>query len=737
MTQFSLKSRMALGVALLFLCFGSVTGFFALAYFQQKFKESISTHQESLLSSLARDLDNKLLFAQRSLQAFAPKLQQEVLGNEEALQRALDDKTTLHLLFDALFVFSPEGKLLIESPPKLAIRGNDYSFRDYFKKTVATGKPQISTPYVSTYSPGHPAVMLTFPLFDASGRMTAILAGHIDLLKENFLTDLGRVSIGKSGYVVLADGNRTRLIHPDTSLIMKQVQVGLNPLFDRAIAGFEGSGETVNTRGVPVLASYKHLHAVDWILGTIYPLDEAYASLYRARAYFVSAMVLGLILMLLLSWYAMHRLIAPLSRLTGHIKALTAGSEGQGPVPVESRDEIGTLATTFNTMMGALREKQESLRTAVTRAEDEREKADAIIAALGEGLSIQDRTFRILYQNEEHQRMTGGNHVGKLCYEAYRKYDHACDDCPVARCFADGKVHSQERRNLPGRPAEFVEISASPLRDASGEIVAGIELVRDVTARKKTEEQIQRLNVELEQRVGERTEELQQSVREMETFCYTVSHDLRTPLRGIHGFSSILQEDYAQRLDESGRECLQRIAGAANRMGELIDDLLELSRVNRDELRRVPVDLTTLVREIADDLTRSHPERKVEFVIEPGLRATGDPSLLGAVLSNIIHNAWKFTSRNPAARIEVGSRAEGGEQIFFVGDNGVGFDMKYADKLFLPFHRLHAAEGYEGTGIGLATVQRIIERHGGRVWAESEPGKGATFFFTVHDDKGI
>ncbi|MBT1076962.1 sensor histidine kinase [Geobacter grbiciae] len=732
MTQLSLKTRMAVGVALLFLCFGSVTGFFALTYFQQKFKESISTHQEALLSSLANDLDSKLLFAQKSLQAFAPKLTQEVLRNEDKLQQALDDKTTLHLLFDALIVFSPEGKLLTESPQKLEIRGRDYSFRDYFKKTVATGKPQISTPFVSTYAPGHPAVMLTFPLFDAKGRMTAILAGHVDLLGENFLTDLRRLSIGKSGYAVLIDENRTRLIHPDISRIMKQVPPGFNPLFDRAMAGFEGSGESVNTSGVQILASYKRLHAVNWLLGIVYPLDEAYGSLYRARAYFVSALVLGIVLMLLVSWYAMQRLISPLSRLTGHIKAMAAEPEAGGrTVPVETGDEIGTLATAFNTMMISLREKQESLRRAVTRAEDEREKADAIIAALGDGLSIQDRNFRILYQNEKHQKITGGNHVGKFCYEAYRHNNHVCDDCPVAQCFADGKVHTRENRNVSGGNAVFVEVSASPLRDATGGIVAGIELVRDITERKRTEEQVRILNAQLEQRVRERTEELQQSLKEMETFCYTVSHDLRTPLRGIHGFSSILQQDYADCLDQEGKEYLQRIGGAANRMGELIDDLLELSRVNRDELRRVPVDLTTLAGEIADDLTRSQPERNVEFVIAPGLRATGDPSLLGAVLANIIHNAWKFSSRNPAARIEVGSRTDGEEQVFYVRDNGVGFDMQYADKLFLPFHRLHAAEGFEGTGIGLATVQRIIERHGGRVWAESEPGRGATFFFTV------
>lgn len=731
MTQLSLKTRMALGVTLLFLFLGTVMGYGVFVYFQQKLKESIFTHQTSLVTSLANDLEGNLLFAQSSLGAFAPKLTPEVLRDADTLQRLLDDKTTLHLLFDSLALFSPDGRLIVESPHKPRRRGLDFSYRDYFRKTVATGKPQISDVYTSTARPGHPAVMLTYPLFDANGSLAAILAANIDLLGDNFLVKFGDLRVGKSGYVIVFDGNRTRIMHPDRKRIMERIPVGANRLFDRAAAGFEGSGETVTMNGVPVLSSFKHLRTVNWLLGISYPLEEAYAPLNRVRAYFAGGLAAGIILILVLSWYAMQRLMAPLSRLTGHIEALTADPDSHAPLTVESSDEMGVLAASFNAMMDKLGDKQESLRAAVRRAEDERAKSEAIIAALDEGLTIQDRNFRVLAQNEAHRRMTGGDHVGKYCYEAYRGRDRVCDDCTAALCFVDGKSHTREYENLPGHPGKSLEISVSPLRDAGGEIVAAIELVRDITERKRAEERIRNLNAELEQRVRERTEELEHSVREMETFCYTVSHDLRTPLRGINGFSAILQQEYADRLDEAGKEYLRRISGAANRMGELIDDLLELSRVTRDELHMVPVDLATLAGEIADDLTRSQPERKVEFAIEPGLRTTGDPSLLEAALSNLIHNAWKFSSLQPDARIEVGSRTDGAERIFFVRDNGIGFDMQYADKLFLPFHRLHAAEGFEGTGIGLATVQRIIERHGGRIWADSEPGKGATFFFTL------
>lgn len=731
MKQLSLKTRMALGVTLFFFCFTAVAGAFALAYFERKFKESIFTQQGSLVSSFAGDLDKKLLFAQKSLAAFAPHLTPALLREPDAAQRLLDDKTTLLLIFDNLALFSPRGRLIAGSPFLPGMRGLDYSYREYFKKTVATGKPQISAPYRSSFRPGRPTVMVTHPLFDAHGKLTAILAGNIDLLGDNFLTDVGRLRIGKSGYAFLCAKNRTVILYPDKSLILTSVPVGQNRLLDKAFAGFEGSGETVTTRGVPVLSSFKHLSAVNWIMATSYPLREAYAPLSRARTYFVSALALGLCLMMILSWRTMQRLMSPLTRLTRHIEALTPDGGGREPLPVYGSDEIGTLAAAFNAMMATIHEKRESLQDALRQAEEERAKTDAIIAALGDGLSIQDRNFRILYQNREHRRLMGGDYVGSFCYDVYRQFDHVCEECPVARCFVDGEVHRMEFRNPPGRAVEYLEVAASPLRDADGEIFAVIELVRDITGRKRAEEQVQRLNAELEQRVRERTEELQQAVREMETFCYTVSHDLRTPLRGIHGFSSLLQQEYGYCLDEGGREYLRRIAGAAGRMGELIDDLLELSRVTRDELRRRPVDLAAIAGEIAGELRLSQPERPVEFVIGAELAATGDPSLLRAAMANLLYNAWKFSARNPAPRIEVGSRTDGDERVFFVRDNGIGFDMRYADKLFLPFHRLHAAEGFEGTGIGLAAVQRIVERHGGRVWAEGRPGEGATFFFTL------
>ncbi len=246
------------------------------------------------------------------------------------------------------------------------------------------------------------------------------------------------------------------------------------------------------------------------------------------------------------------------------------------------------------------------------------------------------------------------------------------------------------------------------------------ELGREITERKRVEEEVQKANIELAA-----------VNKELEAFAYSVSHDLRAPLRSIDGFSQALMEDYPDKLDEQGKGYLQRVRSATQRMGVLIDDLLSLSRVTRSEMRRETVDLSALAQSIAEELQETQPKRQVNFVITPGLTTSGDPQLVHQIMENLLGNAWKFTGRHPKARIEFGITQVDGKDTFFICDDGVGFDMAYADKLFGVFQRLHSQEEFPGTGVGLATVQRIVHRHGGQVWAEGKVEEGATFYFTL------
>jgi light-regulated signal transduction histidine kinase (bacteriophytochrome) len=240
---------------------------------------------------------------------------------------------------------------------------------------------------------------------------------------------------------------------------------------------------------------------------------------------------------------------------------------------------------------------------------------------------------------------------------------------------------------------------------------------------------------DLEHRVADRTAQLQAANKELEAFSYSVSHDLRAPLRHLNGFSQALLEDYSDRLDDQGKNFLQQVRNASQEMAQLIDDVLQLARVTRSEMRKEFVNLSELAAGVVADLQKMERRPNVIVNIEAGLSAPGDKRLSRIVLANLLGNAWKFTSRRKDAEIAFGKAQHNGETIYFVRDNGAGFDMTYVNKLFGAFQRLHTAGEFEGTGIGLATVQRIIHRHGGRVWAEGEMNKGATFYFALPNSK--
>ncbi|MBI2865148.1 MAG: PAS domain S-box protein [Chloroflexi bacterium] len=377
----------------------------------------------------------------------------------------------------------------------------------------------------------------------------------------------------------------------------------------------------------------------------------------------------------------------------------------------------------------------------------ERERLRVTLHSIGDGVIATDTGGRVVMVNRVAEQLTGwsqdearGLPLADI-FPIINEQTRETVENPVARTLATGQIVGLANHTaLVARDGTERSIadSAAPIRDEAGVVLGVVLVFRDVSAAKWAELERERMRSEVKELVAEayqRAVDLDAVNKELETFAYSVSHDLRAPLRHIEGFARVLLEDYPDRLDEQGKRYLGFVGDAAQRMSQLIDALLALSRVTSFEMHRQQVDLSAVARSVADALRESQPERQVELSCAEGLVVTGDGRLLRIVLENLLGNAWKFTAHRPVARVDVGvlpaDGEEDGKPVYFVRDNGAGFDMAYADKLFGAFRRLHSESEFPGSGIGLATVQRIVRRHGGRVWAEAEIDKGATFYFML------
>jgi signal transduction histidine kinase len=384
------------------------------------------------------------------------------------------------------------------------------------------------------------------------------------------------------------------------------------------------------------------------------------------------------------------------------------------------------------------------------------EKCQRILHSSFEAISdiilVLDRELSVVMSN----RRQVENKTVK-CYTLLRNRKEPCTDCPALKVFASGEKLTLEMPSLEGKMCHKVHLH--PIYNDRGEVEMVVEHAKDISMQKRSEESLKRLNETLESRVKERMEKHEKTIaslereidrrrrgeesikklvhrletvnRELESFSYSVSHDLQAPLRHVKGYIDILKENFALQKEDDYLWYFARIEESIGKLQGIIESLLTLSRINRRQLCYNRVDLSKLFSNMAEELQKEEPERVVEFEVQPAASAWGDPELLSLVLQNLLNNAWKYSSRNTATRIGFGVIRRDGRKIFFVSDNGVGFDMDSAKNLFQPFSRLHSAADFPGTGIGLATVQRIIRRHGGKIWAVGRVGKGATFYFTI------
>ena len=428
------------------------------------------------------------------------------------------------------------------------------------------------------------------------------------------------------------------------------------------------------------------------------------------------------------------------------------GYRSSAALPLRSGQDVFGALMVYSDAPNAFDEEESLLLTRLAddivfgitalRNKQSRDRLAAIVDSAGDAIIGRDRAGTVMTWNEAAERMFGysaaeivGRSIGmlvpaELAGDSDRLFAKMAQEATPEH-FETIRVTKDGRHIV-------VSITYSPIQDTAGSIVAAAMIIRDITERKQTEAELARHRQHLEELVAARTADLAQANQnleaanhELESFAYSVSHDLRAPLRAIDGFSQVLVEDYEEKLGTEGKRILQIVRNGATKMGRLIDDILAFSRVSRQTIAASKTDMGSLVQDALRELAPAMADRSIEMKIGPLPYVHGDRAMLERVWTNLLQNAIKFTGPKPNPVVEVGARPEGGETVFFVKDNGVGFDMRYADKLFGVFHRLHTMEEFPGTGIGLAIVNRIVTKHGGRVWAESTVGEGATFYFAL------
>lgn len=725
--HFGLKTKITITASLLVIFLMSMVAFVMFSTFEKQLKDTIAQSQFVLVTGLAAEIDKTLSAANHQLINAATRIPPAAFKDPDHAQTFLQNMIGLQHIFDnQISIITPQGKIFAEAPFFSGRREFDISFRPYYKKTIATMLPVISDPYVSALDKKNPVIMMTAPVFDEQGVLVGILAGAMDLMRKNILGNISQISIGRAGYLYLTtQESRTIIMHPDPNRILQPLQPGTNLLYDKAVGGFEGTGETVNSYGVPMLTSFKHLKTNSWILAANHPISEAHHIILGLGKKFLLAATLGGICILVMLFFLIKHFTSPLVEFTRHIMALPGKVGADKLLSIRTNDEIGTLSQAFNQMVGELDRQKEALQKS-------EERYRTIYDSANDAIFIQDiETIAILDVNKKMCDMYGFSReeacqidVGMLSSgePPYTK-QHALEWTKKA-ALGEPQLFEWMAKDKSGR-LFWVEVKLRLV--AIGGVNCLLATVSDITDRKQALKEKAHLEAKFLQA---------QKMEAIGTLAGGIAHDFNNILTALIGYSNLLQIKMAA--DDPLRAYVDQILKSSEMAANLTQNLLAFTRKQVTELKHHNVNSVIQgIEKLLQRLISEEIELKIVLTDED-VTIMADFTQIDQVLLNLATNAsdampngGKLTIKTELVKFDDsfikahGFGKPGEYALISVSDTGIGIDEKTREKIFEPFFT--TKEIGKGTGLGLSTVYGIVKQCDGFITVYSEPGEGTCF----------
>ncbi len=717
-----LKNKFTLIVSIFVITLLALTALVAFSQYKKSIKETIAQQQFRMVSALADEIDSKLLTAQQDLIVIAKTTPRDIMKNPEKAQAFLDSKPILHSIFDShIFLFTPAGKIFVVSPDAPGIRGLDFSFRDYISNTIKTNKPYISDPFFSVVQEKHPVIAFTVPLFDGNGKIKGILAGGVDLRKDNFLGRIGSVKTGETGNLYLYETDGTMIMHTNKARILVKQARGLNRLYDAARDGFEGTGETITSYGMKAVSSFKRLKTKNWILAANSPQDEVYHPIRKAEQYFLIVTITGIIAVFFIISFIMRYLVNPLELFTRHVEELPHKTGDDRFLNIKTKDEIGTLSLAFNKMVTEIDEKLALERSAEKslRESEARLRESQIIAGLGSYLI--DIPAGFYKTSDMLDKLFGIDERFDLSVEGWASLIHPDDRAMMVdylgEVIVQRRIFDREYRILRhnDRAERWVHGLGKLELDDQGRPLKMHGTIQDITDRKKLEEQLRQ----------------SQKLEAIGTLAGGIAHDFNNLLQGLFGYISIAKLNAANK--DKSIAALEQAEKALHMSVNLTGQLLTFSKGGKPVKKNIPLQ-SIIENSVKFALSGSNADYRIKLDSDLW-HVEADEGQIGQVIQNIVLNADQampmggaivITAGNlPALRKRIPHLPEEGKYVeISVKDNGTGISAEHLSKIFDPYFTTKA----QGSGLGLATCYAIIKNHGGVIHVASKPGKGTTLY---------